>query len=101
MVQLTARTAELESTNTQLKKTMEELVRSEKLAALGQLVAGIAHELNNPINFISGNLRPLEGYASTLMSLFEKLDSMLPQGAPAEADRPQARRPTSSSCART
>lgn len=61
------RTEELETTNstlnitlTNLKDTQSQLVDSEKMAALGQLTAGIAHEINNPINFVTSNIKPLE-----------------------------------------
>lgn len=60
------RTNELQSANSQLNKTLEELkdaqtqlVEAEKMASLGQLTAGIAHEINNPINFVKSNIKPL------------------------------------------
>lgn len=56
------RTKELRKTNEDLKRTESQLVQSEKMSSLGQMVAGIAHELNNPINFISGNVDIVEEY---------------------------------------
>ena len=50
---------ELELTLQNLKLTQNQLIQSESMASVGQLTAGIAHELNNPINFISGNVKPL------------------------------------------
>lgn len=50
---------ELERTMHQLRKAQQQLVQSEKMASLGQLTAGIAHEINNPINFVSSNVNPL------------------------------------------
>ncbi len=51
---------ELHHTLENLKLTQDQLIQSEKLASVGQLTAGIAHELNNPVNFIHGNVRPLK-----------------------------------------
>lgn len=54
------RTWALEESNQNLKETQTQLVNSEKMASLGQLTAGIAHEINNPINFITSNVAPLK-----------------------------------------
>jgi two-component system, NtrC family, sensor kinase len=51
---------ELNSTLENLKQTQTQLVESEKMASLGQLTAGIAHEINNPINFVTSNINPLK-----------------------------------------
>lgn len=61
------RTQELSSALEQLQETQIRLVQSEKMSSLGQLVAGIAHEINNPINFIYGNLTHAEVYAQDLL----------------------------------
>lgn len=53
------------------KQLESQLVQSEKLASLGQLAAGVAHEINNPIGFISSNLGTLEGYFSKLQSMLD------------------------------
>jgi signal transduction histidine kinase len=53
------RTQALQESNDTLKRTQAQLVQSEKMSGLGQLTAGIAHEINNPINFISSNIAPL------------------------------------------
>lgn len=53
------RTAALQESNDTLKRTQAQLVQSEKMSSLGQLTAGIAHEINNPINFITSNIAPL------------------------------------------
>ncbi|MBL7956891.1 MAG: GHKL domain-containing protein [Flavobacteriales bacterium] len=53
------RTAELRESNETLKRTQVQLVQSEKMASIGQLTAGIAHEINNPVNFITSNIAPL------------------------------------------
>jgi signal transduction histidine kinase len=52
--------SELEKTHQQLKDTQGKLIAAEKMASLGQLTAGIAHEINNPINFVSSNINPLK-----------------------------------------
>ena len=66
------RTAELEKTNQKLKETQTMMVHSEKMRSLGELVAGIAHEINNPINFIYGNIMILDNYQKDLITLVEK-----------------------------
>jgi signal transduction histidine kinase len=59
----------------QLNAAHDQLVLQEKMSALGRLVAGVAHELNNPINFIYGNVEHLETYVSDLLSLVDFVDS--------------------------
>ncbi len=59
---------ELEKTLTQLKETQAQLIQSEKMASLGVLVAGVAHEINNPINFISSSLNALKNNLNFLAS---------------------------------
>ncbi len=67
---------ELSSTLTNLKEAQAQLVNAEKMASLGQLTAGIAHEINNPINFVSANLKPLKtdiGEVLEVVSRYEQL----------------------------
>jgi two-component system NtrC family sensor kinase len=59
----------VEEANQEILATQEKLVHSEKMASLGQLVAGVAHELNNPIGFIYSNMAHLREYSETLLSL--------------------------------
>jgi signal transduction histidine kinase len=73
------RTHELSRTNLQLKRANQEIkdtqsmvVHNEKMRSLGQLVAGVAHELNNPINFIYGNLTHLKNYTNNLVEIINK-----------------------------
>lgn len=72
---IAARTADLQASYQQLKDTQLQLIQSEKMSSLGQLVAGIAHEINNPVSFIYGNLTPCTEYVanlSGLISLYQK-----------------------------
>lgn len=66
---------ELEQALSELKRTQAHLVQSEKMSSLGQLVAGVAHEINNPINFIYGNLLHARQYANSLMQLVRAYQS--------------------------
>jgi signal transduction histidine kinase len=60
---------ELNNTLTKLKEAQSQLIESEKMASLGQLTAGIAHEINNPINFVSSNIKPLRRDIDDLMQI--------------------------------
>ncbi len=65
------RTAELKDALAELRRTQSQVVQSEKMSSLGQLVAGVAHEINNPVNFIHGNLVHVENYTQDLMELVQ------------------------------
>ena len=69
--ELLRRYAELTELNIQLSETKEQLVQSEKLASIGQLAAGVAHEINNPIGYVHSNLGALEKYLSDLFAMLE------------------------------
>ena len=62
---------ELKVTLTNLKETQSQLVDAEKMASLGQLTAGIAHEINNPINFVTSNITPLRRDVDEVMEIVE------------------------------
>ena len=64
--ELTVANAELENALQELRETQGQLIQTEKMSSLGQLVAGVAHEINNPINFIHGNLNYATEYAQAL-----------------------------------
>ncbi|MFT7363104.1 MAG: two-component system NtrC family sensor kinase [Algoriphagus sp.] len=65
------RTDELELALRNLQNTQSQLVSQEKMASLGQLTAGIAHEINNPINFVSSNITPLKRDIKDIMEIVE------------------------------
>jgi len=78
------RTLELIESNVELNKTLEDLkqaqsqlVESEKMASLGQLTAGIAHEINNPINFVTANVKPLRRDIDILLEAFKFIEDVL------------------------
>lgn len=80
--QLRQRTAQLEQTLQELGQTQTQLVQSAKMSSLGQLVAGIAHEINNPINFIFGNLTHASEYTQGLLELVELYQQNYPTCQP-------------------
>lgn len=77
------RTEELQASNTSLstalqdlKDTQIQLVEAEKMASLGQLTAGIAHEINNPINFVKSNIKPLQLDIRDLLEVIDEYDKL-------------------------
>ncbi len=70
---------QLEATLHQLKNTQSQIVQSEKMASLGQMVAGVAHEINNPVSFIYGNISFAINYARDLCNLVELYQQHYPQ----------------------
>ena len=77
-----AKNTELEATIEQLRQAQATLVQSEKMSALGQLVAGITHEINNPISFISGNLEHCKGNIVSLLNLVKLYQETYPKASP-------------------
>ncbi|MEQ8902444.1 MAG: histidine kinase dimerization/phospho-acceptor domain-containing protein [Roseovarius sp.] len=67
--------AELERSHEALKQTQGQLVRNEKMASLGRLLAGVAHELNNPISFVYANTHTLEKYLARFETYFERVQA--------------------------
>jgi signal transduction histidine kinase len=66
-----SKAAELEQALQDLQRTQAQLVQTEKMSSLGQLVAGVAHEINNPVNFITGNINYACEYIQDLLTLVE------------------------------
>ncbi|MGK7895557.1 MAG: ATP-binding protein, partial [Xenococcus sp. (in: cyanobacteria)] len=92
--QVEIRTQELQENNQQLQSTLEQLqrtqaqlIQTEKMSSLGQMVAGIAHEINNPITFIAGNITHAQEYFQDLVDLIELYKENFPQSTPAIQDK--------------
>ncbi|MEM8639347.1 MAG: ATP-binding protein [Cyanobacteria bacterium P01_G01_bin.54] len=69
----------LETALQDLRQAQSQLVQTEKMSSLGQMVAGVAHEINNPVNFISGNLGYTEDYVKDLLRLVKLYQTRVPQ----------------------
>lgn len=88
-VELQASNHELNNTLDDLKQAQIQLVESEKMASLGQLTAGIAHEINNPINFVTSNVAPLQRDVKILMDAISTMENLSISGASIEEKQKQ------------
>jgi len=71
IVELSTLNATMQRMNEMLEETQDQLVQSEKMASIGQIAAGVAHEINNPIGFVLSNLSTLDSYLASLFALLE------------------------------
>ncbi|MEH2077320.1 MAG: AAA family ATPase [Nostoc sp.] len=78
-LELNDKNQHLSETLEQLQNTQSQLIQTEKMSSLGQMVAGVAHEINNPINFIYGNLTYTNEYCQDLLHLIERYQHYYPQ----------------------
>ncbi|MBE8967209.1 GAF domain-containing protein [Nostocales cyanobacterium LEGE 12452] len=70
-----------------LQQTQTQLIQTEKMSSLGQLVAGVAHEINNPVNFIYGNINHVNDYTQDLLGILELYLQNTPNPSPEISDR--------------
>lgn len=80
--QLQQQTQDLEQALQELKQTHSQLIQSEKMSSLGQLVAGVAHEINNPVNFISNNINYADEYTKELLKIIYLYQKYYPEPVP-------------------
>ncbi|MEG4941798.1 AAA family ATPase [Microcoleus sp. F4-D5] len=76
--QLKKQAEQLELSFQELKRTQTQLIQTEKMSSLGQMVAGVAHEINNPINFIYGNLSHVKTYSEDILGLVKLYQEQYP-----------------------
>lgn len=74
---LNQRNNQLEKSNQELHAAQQQLIQAEKMASIGQLAAGVAHEINNPISFVNSNLSSLKQYTDTYRKLSEQVQNLL------------------------
>lgn len=70
---------QLEQSNKELKETQCQLVQNEKLASIGQLAAGVAHEMNTPVGFVASNFQTLQSYVNKIRDLLTTYDELIGQ----------------------
>ncbi|MEQ8757770.1 MAG: MHYT domain-containing protein [Coleofasciculus sp. G1-WW12-02] len=86
----TAQAEKLQQTLQKLQQTQAQLIQSEKMSSLGQMIAGITHELNNPVSFIYGNIKPAHQYAQDLLRLLKLYQQHYPEPPAAIQEQAEA-----------
>lgn len=81
---------ELEQTLRELQQAQSQLIHTEKMSSLGQLVAGVAHEINNPVSFIYSNIAPANEYIQDLLRLLQLYQQHYPNPVPEIEDQAEA-----------
>ena len=89
-LELREKALQLEKTLQELQQTQTQLIQTEKMSSLGQMVAGVAHEINNPVNFISGNIEHTSIYLQDLLGLIKVYQQEYPELTPAIQDEIEA-----------
>ncbi|MEA5597200.1 sensor histidine kinase [Rivularia sp. UHCC 0363] len=84
---LSLQTQQLEETLLQLQRTQAQMIQTEKMSGLGQMVAGVAHEINNPVSFVYSNLVPAREYAQDFVELLELYQQEYPRSSPKIQDK--------------
>jgi signal transduction histidine kinase len=82
---LEAKNREIETAYAELKATQAQMLQNDKMASIGQLAAGVAHEINNPIGFVTSNLSSLERYMAKIVEFITAQSERIAAHAPAEA----------------
>jgi signal transduction histidine kinase len=83
-------TQELENAFADLRPTQAQLIQHEKMSSLGQMVAGVAHEINNPVSFIYGNIEPAKDYTQDILDLVKLYQQNYPHPVPEIQDHIEA-----------
>ncbi len=85
---MTALNAELQRYNMELKAMQRQLLQSEKMASIGLLAAGVAHEINNPVGYVSSNLGTLEKYLANIFAALDQYGEIVSSGTHGSPEQP-------------